>query len=404
MSEQPPAILIEGVSKAYSRRLLRLLSGLARLWGARSGATPERAVDALRDVTLRVARGEVVGLVGHNGAGKSTLLRIITGATRPTAGRVSVQGRITAILDLSTGLVPEQTGRENIRYLGALYGVPRRLLDQRLEEIASFAGVLSSLDRPVRTYSLGMRTRLAFSVATSVEPDVLLVDEALSVGDAGFARRCRERFRSMCAGGAAALVVSHDQQALADMCDRVVWLERGCVRAEGRPEEILPAYAASRHAGLVELLRQGFDRRPGAAAVASASLRLERVDCRTAVEPTSCVRVDEPLVVEGIIDVASPLEGVTAELEVLREDDMVVLRAERQLEPLVPGRSRLLAHLGPVRLGRYTYDARLRLRAPDGGVLAAGRASFVVEDDARSVISAWVPRLQWSVATQERRT
>lgn len=204
---------------------------------------------ALDEVSFSVKRGEVVGIIGTNGAGKSTLLKIITGVLDATAGYVSVVGRVTAILELGLGFNPEYTGRQNIYLSGMLYGMTKSELDKKIDSIIEFSGLGEFIDRPAKTYSSGMHSRLAFSIATAVDPDILIIDEALAAGDAAFVQKCLRRIRELCSGGRTVLLVSHGTGLLAQLCHRVVWLEQGRVKMIGTALNVVQAYDLAAHQG-----------------------------------------------------------------------------------------------------------------------------------------------------------
>ena len=198
---------------------------------------------ALRGVTMRVEPGEAVGVIGANGSGKSTLLKCVARVIEPSRGTVSVRGRVSALLELGAGFHPDLTGRENVFINGAMLGMTRREIRARFDDIVAFSELEQFIDSPVRTYSSGMYMRLGFSVAVHVDPDVLLVDEVLAVGDEQFQAKCRARIAAMKARGVTILFVSHDLPRVQEVCDRVVWLDRGVVRAEGVPAEVVREYA-----------------------------------------------------------------------------------------------------------------------------------------------------------------
>lgn len=197
---------------------------------------------ALSDVSFSVGRGEVLGIVGSNGAGKSTLLKVIAGILTPTSGELRVKGRIVPMLELGSGFDDDLTGRENIFLNGAILGYSEQFLRERFDEIVEFSGLYDFLDVPVRNYSSGMVMRLAFSIASMVEPDVLIVDEILAVGDARFQEKSYTRMLELMHKGTAVLLVSHDLGQIRRLCDRVLWLEGGRVRRLGDTQEVCDAY------------------------------------------------------------------------------------------------------------------------------------------------------------------
>ncbi len=200
---------------------------------------------ALRDVSLEIAAGESVGLIGVNGSGKTTLLRIAGGVMSPNAGGVTVPGRVGGLIDVLAGIHPELSGRENIYLYGALLGMDRRAVVRRFDSVVAFADLADALDRPVKYYSTGMRMRLGFAVAAHLEPDVLLVDEVLAVGDASFQQRCLDRIHELIAGGTTVVFVSHDLEAVRATCTRSLWLDDGVVRADGPTRAVLAEYRAT---------------------------------------------------------------------------------------------------------------------------------------------------------------
>ena len=199
----------------------------------------------LRDVSFRVGRGESVGIVGHNGAGKSTLLKLLTGTTEPTVGRIAVEGRVAALLELGMGFHPDFTGRQNVETGGRLLGLRDREIRAHLDWIVEFSQLAPYMDQPLRTYSSGMQMRLAFALATAVQPEVLIIDEALAVGDILFQQRCFERIDGFRAAGTTLLFVSHDLGAVYRLCERVLVLESGRLLFDGAPKEGIELYYAS---------------------------------------------------------------------------------------------------------------------------------------------------------------
>lgn len=200
---------------------------------------------ALQDVNLNIYRGEVFGLIGNNGAGKSTLLKLVARVFKPSEGRVWVKGRVAPLLEYGAGFHPELTGRENIFLNGALLGFSHRQMEEKLERIVEFAELQEFIDAPLRTYSSGMWARLGFAVATDVEPDILIVDEVLSVGDESFQRKSSARMQEFRKRGATILLVSHNMDVIESMCHRVAWLHHGQLEGVGNPMETIAAYRNS---------------------------------------------------------------------------------------------------------------------------------------------------------------
>lgn len=214
----------------------------------RRSVNPVIEVRALQDVCLEFHEGERVGIIGHNGAGKSTLLKVLAGIYPPTQGRRLVEGRISSLFEIALGFEMDASGWENISYRGYLQGETPRTIRAKLQPIADFTELGEFLNMPVRYYSAGMMVRLAFSIATAIEPEILLVDEVLSVGDMAFQEKARRRMQEMIAKAKLIVVVSHDLVNLAQLCDRAVWMDHGRVRQVGPIGEIIDAYTASVHA------------------------------------------------------------------------------------------------------------------------------------------------------------
>jgi len=215
-------------------------------WIVRLRAAKSPAADALKEVNLSIEAGEAFGVIGSNGAGKSTLLRVAAGIIPPTHGHAITRGRVAPIIELGTGFEAELSGRENILFNGSLLGRSRAYMRSVEEEIITFSGIAAHIDAPLRTYSTGMVARLAFAIATTVEADIVLLDEVLAVGDADFRTKCEDRIRGFHARGATIMLVSHDLTAIAEICSRAAWIEKGRVRAVGPADEVVAAYREHR--------------------------------------------------------------------------------------------------------------------------------------------------------------
>ena len=239
------SIILEHVSKRfkkYSRRGYTTLKDVVVKGQFFRSGEDRGYIEALKDVSFTVPQGTVLGIIGPNGAGKSTLLRLIAGIYRPTSGRIVVHGRVSALLNLGLGFHPELTGRENIIIGGLAMGLSRREIMKKMDEIIHFAELEDFIDAPVRTYSSGMYMRLAFSVAVNVDPDILLLDEVLAVGDAKFTEKSRARMDEFKKQGKTILLVTHDLRAVKNWCHQALWLDHGKVRAIGDPEEVICLY------------------------------------------------------------------------------------------------------------------------------------------------------------------
>ncbi|MEO6238595.1 MAG: ATP-binding cassette domain-containing protein [Vicinamibacterales bacterium] len=231
------------VSKRYRVRTPRRTTGAGVAGGWFSGfRTREDDFWALRDVSFEIARGETLGVIGRNGAGKSTLLKLLGGITSPTSGEITIVGKLSAMIEVGSGFHPELTGRENVFLSGAILGMRRRDIAARLDAIADFSGVAAFLDMPVKHYSSGMYVRLGFAIAAHLEPDILLVDEVLAVGDAEFQGRCIDRIQSLKRRGTTMLLVSHDLGAVEQLSDRAILFDGGRVTAAGSPHDVVSTY------------------------------------------------------------------------------------------------------------------------------------------------------------------
>ncbi len=306
------AIAVEGLSKRYRIGQFRAAYGTLRDSLARSAKRlasghvhePDADIWALDDVSFSVKEGEVVGVIGRNGAGKSTLLKILTRITYPTKGRAEIRGRVGSLLEVGTGFHPELTGRENVFLNGAVLGMKRRELAKNFDAIVEFAGVEKFIDTPVKRYSSGMYVRLAFSVAAHLEPEILLVDEVLAVGDADFQRRCLGRMEEYGSSGRTILFVSHNMPAISRLCDRAILLKGGRMMLDGDAGPVVAHYL--QHETGAGSVREWADpaTAPGKGAVRLRSVRV----------------VDDDGDLLDAVDVRRPV-GVEIGFDVLRRTD-----------------------------------------------------------------------------------
>jgi lipopolysaccharide transport system ATP-binding protein len=286
-----PAIQVENVGKRYLlthgrtgyRTFREALVDLAMapIRRLRTGSSDSQVEDfwALKDVSVEIQPGEVVGLVGRNGAGKSTLLKILSHITRPTTGRVTLNGRVGSLLEVGTGFHPELSGRENIYLNGAILGMSRREITSKFDEIVAFAEIEQFLDTPVKRYSSGMYVRLAFAVAAHLEPEILLVDEVLAVGDAAFQRKCMGKMGQVARQGRTIIFVSHNMAAITRLCQRALWFDHGQLRESGDAESVVANYLAfgAEEAGEVNYHDNG-QKAPGSEFVKLEAIRVRSHD------------------------------------------------------------------------------------------------------------------------------
>jgi lipopolysaccharide transport system ATP-binding protein len=250
-----PALEIRDLVKRYRLGEQDVLHASLREALARAARAPFRRrrreeLEALAGVSFDVAQGQVLGIIGRNGAGKTTLLKILSGVTEPTAGEARVRGRVGSLLEVGTGFHPDLTGRENVFFNGAILGMKRREIARKFDEIVAFAEVERFIDTPVKRYSSGMQLRLAFAVAAHLEPEILIVDEVLAVGDAAFQRKCLGKMGEVSGHGRTVLLVSHNMSAITALADRCLWLDAGRVRRIGEPSAVVAEYLSEGHVAL----------------------------------------------------------------------------------------------------------------------------------------------------------
>ena len=302
------AIRVQGLSKRFrlgarQERYATLRDTLARAlpgaaWRRYAGVQDGDAANtvwALRDVSFDVPRGQVAGIIGPNGAGKSTLLKLLSRVSHPTAGRAEIHGSVGSLLEVGTGFHPELTGAENIYLNGAILGMPRAEIRRKFDEIVAFAEVERFIETPVKHYSTGMYLRLAFAVAAHLEPEILLVDEVLAVGDAAFQRKCLGKIGDIARQGRTVLFVSHNMVAVESLCQRVIWLRDGEIAVDGEPARVISSYL---HAALEASSERVWPDR--ATAPGTAQVRLHRLRVRPAEgAPSQPVTVHTPLSLEA---------------------------------------------------------------------------------------------------------
>ena len=302
---------------------------------------------ALRNVSLEIKRGEVVGLIGRNGAGKSTLLKIISRITEPTEGRISLKGRVSSLLEVGTGFHPELTGRENIYLNGAILGMRKTEIQRKFDEIVAFAEIDRFLDTPVKRYSSGMYVRLAFAVAAHLEPEILIIDEVLAVGDAAFQRKCLGRMDNAAREGRTVILVSHNMLSVEGLCNRAVWMHEGTIVAEGEPHEVIANYL---RIGCSALTEQAWENRSTAPGTDEVRLHSARVR-PTEGSPTDPLRVSRALVIEFEFWTLRPSVVLTAGIKLFNEQGILIFESQPQQDtpwsgkPLPKGLLRYACHV-----------------------------------------------------------
>jgi lipopolysaccharide transport system ATP-binding protein len=341
------AIEVFGVGKEYFRGVhhthTRLLSGLISQWGRKllGRATDDEysTVDiepfwALKDVSLTVEQGQVVGIVGRNGSGKSTLLKIIAQITAPTTGEVRLNGRTGTLLEVGTGFHPELSGRENVYLNGAILGMSRMEIDRKFDEIVEFSGVEAFIDTPVKRYSSGMQTRLAFSVAAHLDPEILIIDEVLAVGDAEFQKKCLAKMKEVTGDGRTVVFVSHSMAAVTSLCTQCVLLDKGVVQAIDKPLIIADRYfSIGRDRTGASLSFVSDAERPGDDVARLCSARIHDSDLKNAGDIDRAERIG----VEMTFEVLKPGYRLMPNFHVFLQDQYAFVSSPQQSDPMTPG-------------------------------------------------------------------
>jgi lipopolysaccharide transport system ATP-binding protein len=356
-----PIIRIEKLGKQYRIGVRRaayatlretLTDGIRAPWRRlrRNNCQPDDKIWALQDVSFDVTQGEVVGIVGRNGAGKSTLLKILSRITHPTTGQVDLYGRVGSLLEVGTGFHPELSGRENIYLNGAILGMKRVEIAEKFDEIVAFAEVDKYIDTPVKRYSTGMCVRLAFAVAAHLEPEILLVDEVLAVGDAAFQKKCLGKMDSVAHQGKTVLFVSHQMPAIKSLCSRAIHVDRGRVVQDADPESVVSQYLQCAASDLCPArVWSDPEQRPGNEQVRLVSIRV--VDGEGELLGTYASK--EPILVEMEWDLAFLHSALCLGFDLIDRDGNTVFRSvhtdqhEREWPSLCVGRNRLQCRIPP---------------------------------------------------------
>ena len=336
-----PAIRVENLGKCYrlgathSQTLGALLSSAAgRLFGRRNGHAPASKLTgngpsqmdeegnfwALKDVSFDVQPGEVVGIIGRNGAGKSTLLKILSNIVSPTTGHVELHGRVASLLEVGTGFHPELTGRENVHLNGAILGMSKAEVRHKFDEIVAFAEIDQFIDTPVKRYSSGMYVRLAFAVAAHLDPEILIIDEVLAVGDIAFQRKCLGKIRGVAGNGRTVLFVSHNLAAIRALCGRTAFLEAGRLTRIGSTSEVIASYQSSNNEGLIRSNHLAWT-----SVTAPGNSRLKVLGVDISPLQGEILDVESGFTIHLRIECFEPISNLDATIELRTPDDVVVL-------------------------------------------------------------------------------
>src|SRR5436309_4127853 len=401
------AIALDRVSKSY------------RLWGRKSQfatlksallkrdlrLAPEAMVPAVKDVSFAVDKGEAFGIVGRNGSGKSTLLKLISGILKPTAGRVSVNGRIAALIELGAGFHPEITGRENIYINGIMLGLSKKEIESRFDCIVDFSGIGEFIDQPVKTYSSGMYVRLGFAVAVHVDPDILLIDEVLSVGDEEFSQKCIAKIQEMKYRGVTLVFVTHQLDQVRNLCDRALWLDHGEASAIGDPARVVDDYLQAVSGGTAAPVAKEKEEKPPEPNEEERWGSGEVVLKRVAITDDKghelvALGAGSAVTIEMDVEVRVPQDDFVFGVGLYHADGTCVYGTNTDLEGLMPqrldgnGRVRFVMPSLELVAGTYRVDAAVHTRNGRAFDYRRGVMRFVVGSRVHD-IGVYRPRHQW---------
>jgi lipopolysaccharide transport system ATP-binding protein len=358
---------------------------------------------ALRDVDIDIKRGEAVGIVGRNGAGKSTLLKILSRITEPTSGEVRLRGRVGSLLEVGTGFHPELTGRENIYLNGAVLGMRKREIAARFDEIVEFSGVPAFLDMPVKRYSSGMTVRLAFAVAAHLEPEILIVDEVLAVGDADFQRKCIGKMNEVASLDArTVLFVSHNMTAIESLCSRSVILEKGAVVFDGSTSEAISFYLSRMASSVLEVGPGEFDLANRARVSNRSEPILQTMRLLSDDTPTATIRMGSQLTIvaelDGMDEFPNATVGITFASD--RGQSLFTLNTKAKpgtRSPLGGSRQQLVCHVPSVPLVAGNYGLTIGIEDPAHGLIEAVETAALLEVTPSDVFRSGVPPVGYGV-------
>lgn len=385
MSPSPLMVQAQNVGKRYRLGTInrQQLTDDVKAWTAKLLGRPDPTVPigaevdpqrigedfwALREVSFEVRRGEVLGIIGRNGAGKSTLLKLLSRITLPTEGVIRMKGRVSSLLEVGTGFHPELTGRDNIYLNGSILGMSKAEVNAKLDEIIAFSGITHHIDTPVKRYSSGMRVRLGFAVAAHLEPEILIIDEVLSVGDADFRRKSMGKMKATALSGRTVLFVSHNMTAVRSLCSRVLWMENGRVRMQGPTEDVVAAYLGQ-YSSTASEVQWDAANAPGNDKARLSYMKVRPSEGEQFRWETA---IDVEVGVENLSD-----KGIHVTLQVVNADDLVIFTTNSH-EGGIRGGLEPGTHQVQCRLPAHLFNAgELRLGV---GVSQNGKMQFQAED------------------------
>lgn len=360
---------------------------------------------ALRDVSFQVREGEVLGIIGRNGAGKSTLLKLLSRITVPSSGRIRVRGHMGTLLEVGTGFNPELTGRENIYLNAAILGMKKEQIDARLADIIAFSGIKHHLDTPVKRYSSGMKVRLGFSVAAHLDPEILVIDEVLAVGDAEFQRKCLGKIKDVSSVGRTVLFVSHNMTAVRSLCSRVIWMEDGRVRMDGPTEEVVTTYLGT-YRELPNAVEWTEEQAP-----TNGSVRLRGVQLVTQGKPEELTTVDPFRIMVDLENIGYTESSFNTGLHVYNGDDVHVFstsfRDTGNAHVLTTGRHRVYCEIPGELLNSGDHRVEVHCWYRSKHVFSVAETISFELHEPRRENAAWFgrqrgvirPRLSWTVGS-----
>ena len=433
-----PAIELTHVTKIYRRYGGRHFSTLKSALLKRSilrDLQPNETFPALQDVSFRVPKGETLGVIGRNGSGKSTALKLVAGITKPTSGTVRVEGRISALIELGAGFHPEISGRENVFINGIMLGLSRREIQQRFDEIVEFAELTDFIDAPVKTYSSGMYMRLGFAVAIHVDPDVLLVDEVLAVGDEGFTHKCLDKFAEFKRRNKTILLVTHSLGLVERFCDEALWLDHGQHRGQGDPKRVIGAYmtdverqeeqilasadAKARHtvdeataaagpadpSAVAADMTQATEGRWGTGEVEIAAVTLLAENG----QPTHIFHTGEPVTVRLSVRARTPIADFVFGIGLFTAEGVSIYGTNTDIEEFVAdsltGEAEVQLHIDSLDLVEGTYKLDVAVHRRDGAPYDYHRLLYTFRVKSRlKDVGIYRPRHRWSFSPTVRFT